>query len=33
MPTRPEPLTTWRETKNGVSPAMIAENGVCRLIR
>ncbi len=33
MPTRPEPVTTCRDTRNGVSPAMMAENGVCRDIR
>ena len=33
MPTRPAPENTWREAKNGVSPAMIAGNGVSRLHR
>ena len=33
MPTRPAPANTCREAKNGVSPEMIAGNGVSRLHR
>jgi hypothetical protein len=33
IPTRPEPATTCRVTKNGISPRMMSMNGVRRSMR